>query len=155
MEFPPVHEAIGHNQPPDECTLTDEAREDVLEKIEEAKEEAQRTEADAPSKLTTLWKQIKEKLGGVGQWPLDTVNDFTSEVFKETGKTAESGCPIICFEFDAMFQPAVRSRLHRLCAGINPRDRLTTGSDSAEINNREVRVPSACVRRYIPNLAGR
>ena len=70
----------------------EEDREDVLEKIEEAKKAAQSTKADGPSKLTTLWKQIKEKLGGVGQWTLDS-NDFTSEVFKEAGKTVGKWLP--------------------------------------------------------------
>jgi len=90
---PSAHGGIGHNRPPDECALTEEDREEVLEKIEEAKKVAKSTEADAPSRLTTLWKQIKEKLGGIGQWTLDRVNDFTSEAFKEAGKTVGKWLP--------------------------------------------------------------
>ncbi|SIQ31988.1 hypothetical protein [Acidiphilium rubrum] len=90
---PAAHGRIGHNGPPDECAITEQDREEVLEKIKEAKEAAQSNEAEAASKLATLWRQIKEKLDGLGQWTLDRINDFTSEASKEAGKTVGKWLP--------------------------------------------------------------
>lgn len=90
---PAVHGGIGHNQPPDESALTEEDRQAVLGEIEEAKQVAQSTEADAPSRLLKLWGQIKQKLGGFGQWGLDRINEFSSEASKEAGKSVGKWLP--------------------------------------------------------------
>lgn len=89
LEIPaPKHGGMGHNGPSGEATFSDEDRQAVLEKIEEAKQAARSNAVDAPSRVVSIWSAISPKLFTFGQWATGRANDFFTEASKEAGKSA-------------------------------------------------------------------